>query len=56
MVHRVLPGPGGIGKERAKGKESGSWAAPSLLTTLTEQAARRNNEMTPQEQAAAVKP
>ncbi len=52
LVHRTLPGPGGIGKQRAPGKESESWAAPSLLTTLTERAARRNNEMAPQEQAA----
>jgi short-subunit dehydrogenase len=43
-VNRLLPGPGGIGIQSAKGKNSGSAAAPSVLTTLTEQAARRNNE------------
>ena len=52
LVHRLLPGPGGIGKEHAKGKESGSWLAPSWLTALTERAARRNNEVPPSEQPA----
>jgi short-subunit dehydrogenase len=51
FVHRLLPGPGGIGKEHALGKESGSWASPSVFTTLTERAARRNNEVMPQETA-----
>jgi NAD(P)-dependent dehydrogenase (short-subunit alcohol dehydrogenase family) len=45
IVNRLLPGPGGIGRARAKGKESESALAPSILTTLTEGAARRNNEM-----------
>jgi len=52
LVHRLLPGPGGIGQHRAKGKESGSWLAPSWLTFLTERAARDNNEVPPQEQPA----
>ncbi|HEX8351823.1 MAG TPA: SDR family NAD(P)-dependent oxidoreductase [Pyrinomonadaceae bacterium] len=45
VVNRLLPGPGGIGRRRAKGKESESALAPSVLTTLTEWAARRNNEV-----------
>jgi NAD(P)-dependent dehydrogenase (short-subunit alcohol dehydrogenase family) len=45
VVNRLLPGPGGIGRARAKGKESESALAPSVLTTLTEWAARRNNEL-----------
>lgn len=45
VVNRLLPGPGGIGRARAKGRESESGLAPSLLTTLTESAARRNNEL-----------
>lgn len=45
VVNRLLPGPGGIGRARAKGKESESSLAPSVLTTLTESAARRNNEL-----------
>jgi short-subunit dehydrogenase len=49
VAHRLLPNPGGIGKQKAKGKESGSWAAPSLASTLTERAARRNNEVAPEE-------
>ena len=45
VVNRLLPGPGGIGRARAKGRESESALAPSVLTTLTEWAARRNNEL-----------
>jgi hypothetical protein len=45
VLARELAGHGGIGKQHALGKESESWAAPSVLTTLTERAARRNNEM-----------
>jgi NAD(P)-dependent dehydrogenase (short-subunit alcohol dehydrogenase family) len=45
LANRLLPGPGGIGRGRAKGKESESPLAPSLLTTLGEWAAQRNNEI-----------
>ena len=45
VVNRLLPGPGGIGRARARGKESESSLAPSVLTALTESAARRNNEL-----------
>jgi hypothetical protein len=45
LVNRLLPGPGGIGKRRAKGKESESALAPSVLTALSERAAVRNNEV-----------
>lgn len=45
VVNRLLPAPGGIGRRRARGKDSESALAPSLLTTLTEWAARRNNEV-----------
>lgn len=41
----LLPAPGGIGKREAKGKESSSAWSPSLLTTLNERAAVRNNEL-----------
>lgn len=44
LVNRLLPGPGGIGKLRAKGYESVSNLIPSLLTAVTEKAAQRNNE------------
>lgn len=47
LVNRLLPGPDGpesIGTDSRSGAESASSVAPSLLTTLTEQAARRNNE------------
>jgi NAD(P)-dependent dehydrogenase (short-subunit alcohol dehydrogenase family) len=45
LVNRLLPGAGGIGQQRARGWESESAVAPSVLTTLTERAAARNNEM-----------
>ncbi len=46
LVNRLLPGSGGIGRRRAKGKESQSALSPSLLTALSDRAAARNNEMT----------
>ncbi len=46
MVNRwLLPAPGGIGTNTAKGKESYSDAAPSVLTVLDEKAARENNQI-----------
>ncbi|MDQ3258871.1 MAG: SDR family NAD(P)-dependent oxidoreductase [Acidobacteriota bacterium] len=46
LVNRLLlPAPGGIGKRRAKGKDSESSLTPSLLTMLGDKAAARNNEM-----------
>jgi NAD(P)-dependent dehydrogenase (short-subunit alcohol dehydrogenase family) len=47
MVNRLLPGPGGIGTARARGKDSQSALAPSPLTALNERAAARNNELEP---------
>jgi short-subunit dehydrogenase len=44
LVNRLLPKPGGIGSERALGRESHSALAPSLLTALGDSAAKRNNE------------
>jgi hypothetical protein len=45
IVNRLLPRPGGIGEQRAYGRESFSAVSPSPITTLTEQAARTNNEV-----------
>jgi short-subunit dehydrogenase len=45
LVNRLLPAPGGIGTRRAKGKQSESELAPSVLTALSDRAAERNNEM-----------
>jgi NAD(P)-dependent dehydrogenase (short-subunit alcohol dehydrogenase family) len=45
LVNKLLPAPGGIGTLRAKGKDSESDMSPSWLTTLSEQAAARNNEI-----------
>lgn len=44
LAERVLPGPGGIGRQQRRGKESESRWSPSVLTTLTERAAGKNNE------------
>ncbi|WP_086688553.1 SDR family oxidoreductase [Nostoc sp. T09] len=44
LVNRLLPEPGGIGKQRAFGKDSHSAWSPSWLTYLSNRAARRNNE------------
>jgi len=45
VVNRFLPPPGGIGKRRAWGHDSQSAVSPSLLTTLSDQAAAQNNEL-----------
>lgn len=44
IINRLLPKPGGIGKERAFGKDSHSPLAPSWATYLSDHAAERNNE------------
>jgi short-subunit dehydrogenase len=45
LTNWLLPAAGGIGSSIAKGRESQSWVSPSILTTLTDRAAERNNEM-----------
>ena len=45
IVNRILPSMGGIGKKSAKGYESESAWSPSVLTTLGNDAAIRNNEL-----------
>lgn len=45
LVNKLLPEPGGIGTSSARGKESQSDISPSWLTTLSERAAARNNEL-----------
>jgi short-subunit dehydrogenase len=44
LVNGLLPDAGGIGKRKAKGKDSTSFFAPSKLTILNDLAAVRNNE------------
>ena len=55
-VNRLLPGTGGIGKERAFGKDSHSSGSPSWLTFLSDKAAQQNNEMTRKEQPDVTAP
>jgi len=45
LVNEFLPAAGGIGDRSAKGKDSASVVAPSILTALNDRAAIRNNEM-----------
>jgi NAD(P)-dependent dehydrogenase (short-subunit alcohol dehydrogenase family) len=45
LTNRFLPGAGGVGTERMKGRDSASAWSPSWLTTLNEEAALRNNEV-----------
>jgi NAD(P)-dependent dehydrogenase (short-subunit alcohol dehydrogenase family) len=45
LANQLLPSPGGIGTAALAGAESTSSWSPSVLTTLTEEAAARNNEM-----------
>ena len=45
LVNCLLPGPGGVGTQKIKGKDSRSALSPSLLTLLSDRAAFRNNEM-----------
>jgi NAD(P)-dependent dehydrogenase (short-subunit alcohol dehydrogenase family) len=49
-VNRLLPATGGIGSDRAFGKDSHSSWSPSWLTSLSDKAARQNNEMANEEQ------
>ena len=44
LVTRLLPAPGGIGTRSAQGFESESSISPSVLTTMGDNAAQRNNE------------
>ncbi|MGH9944965.1 MAG: SDR family NAD(P)-dependent oxidoreductase, partial [Pyrinomonadaceae bacterium] len=45
LINNFLPSAGGIGRRSAKGKDSASALSPSWLTSLSDAAARRNNEM-----------
>jgi short-subunit dehydrogenase len=46
VVNQLLPPPGGIGANRARGSESESSLSPSFLTSLGDKAARENNQLT----------
>src|ERR1041384_1424909 len=45
VANQLLPGAGGVGTQTMKGRDSTSAWSPSWLTTLSEQAALRNNEV-----------
>ena len=45
LANQLLPAPGGVGAQNMKGRDSTSAWSPSWLTTLTEEAALRNNEV-----------
>lgn len=44
FINQILPSPGGIGTNLARGKDSKSWISPSILTTLSEKQINKNNE------------
>jgi NAD(P)-dependent dehydrogenase (short-subunit alcohol dehydrogenase family) len=44
LVNQLLPSAGGIGREKVRGRDSESWLAPSILTTLSDKEVIRNNE------------
>jgi NAD(P)-dependent dehydrogenase (short-subunit alcohol dehydrogenase family) len=50
LVNQVLPGKGGIGENKALGKDSTSFVSPSFLTEHIDRASVRNNELRPGEQ------
>jgi len=54
MTDRLLPGPGGVGTQRMKGKDSQSEWSPSWLTALSDLAAQRNNEIPPREEPGGL--
>jgi NAD(P)-dependent dehydrogenase (short-subunit alcohol dehydrogenase family) len=45
LVSRALPGPGGVGRARVKGRESESALSPSILTALGDAAAHKFNQL-----------
>ncbi len=45
LVNKQLPAPGGIGEQRAYGRDSETPLSESFVTTLTDQAAKQNNEL-----------
>jgi hypothetical protein len=45
LAARGLPEPGGVGRANIEGKHSTSAVSPSILTTLNDRAAERNNEV-----------
>lgn len=47
IANRMLPGPGGIGKDTRKGFESESFVTNSFLAATSREAAARNNEVLP---------
>jgi short-subunit dehydrogenase len=46
LLNQTLPGPGGIGSESAEGKDSQTALSPSWVTSLSDEAAQHNNEVT----------
>jgi NAD(P)-dependent dehydrogenase (short-subunit alcohol dehydrogenase family) len=45
LVNRALPGPGGVGRARLKGRDSESSVSPSILTVLGDSAAHKFNQI-----------
>jgi NAD(P)-dependent dehydrogenase (short-subunit alcohol dehydrogenase family) len=45
LANRALPGPGGVGRARVKGRDSESFVSPSILTVLGDSAAHKFNQI-----------
>jgi NAD(P)-dependent dehydrogenase (short-subunit alcohol dehydrogenase family) len=56
LGNRLLPGPGGIGTQRAKGRDSRPPWLPPWLTALTDRAAEQYNELEPPAASTALPP
>jgi hypothetical protein len=52
-VDRLLPGADGAGAGRRRGADSQSWLSPSWMTRLGDRAARKFNQIAPNEGATA---
>jgi short-subunit dehydrogenase len=52
LINQILPSAGGIGTNHALGKDSTSFASPSILTALADSASIKNNELKPNEYPA----
>jgi short-subunit dehydrogenase len=55
-VDRLLPAPGGVGTGAVEGRNSRPEWLPHWMTTLTDQAARSNNELSPNGNVRRLRP
>jgi NAD(P)-dependent dehydrogenase (short-subunit alcohol dehydrogenase family) len=56
LVNRILPGPGGIGTRRVRGRDSQTALTSSFLTTLSQRAALEYNQIAETDRRGAAPP